>query len=113
MRISEGINSLVESFGLLQCCAHGCRLATCSQVDQVNTGVNTVEVQYMVVLTSGECTEVIVDDLLPYEIVYNNRGSASFRCAELQVCLISKRIWEHTSHFVQRLLFDANVHACD
>ena len=71
------IKSFVESFGLLQCCAHGCRLTTCSQVNQVNTSGNSVEVQYVVVLTSSECAEVIVDDLLPYEVVNNNRGSSS------------------------------------
>ena len=56
---------------LLQGHTHGCGLATCVQCHQVNACRYTVEVQHVVVLTGWQGAQVVVDDLLTYEVVNN------------------------------------------
>jgi hypothetical protein len=63
---------LSKAQNLFQSSAHSGCLTTCSQMNEVNTSCNAVEVQYVVELTCCEVAQIIVDDLLTYQVVNNN-----------------------------------------
>ena len=94
---------------LLQSHTHGCCFFTCIEGDQVNTSSDARKVQYAIVLTSLQCAEVEVHDLLTNEVANCHAGIRCLVQRELQSSLVREWVREHLGHLIQRQFLHARV----